>query len=136
MIHNSGRLLKIASNQMVREFDQFAEQYDLTSMQMSVIDYLNTNDQKDIFQKDIENEFQIQRSTTTVLLQRMEKKDLIFREASAQDARQRFVRLTPHAMTISKKVSEYMILQQQKLEEVFSEEEIDIFEKVLQYYIK
>jgi hypothetical protein len=67
-------LLKIATNHITKNFDNFAKNYDMTWMQMSVIDYLSRNSEKEIFQRDIENEFFIQRSTTTVLLQRMEKK--------------------------------------------------------------
>ncbi|MDU4037751.1 MAG: MarR family transcriptional regulator, partial [Lactococcus lactis] len=35
-----GRLLKVASNQMYREFDNFAAQLDLTGQQMSILDFL------------------------------------------------------------------------------------------------
>lgn len=33
-----GRLLKVASNQMSREFDNFAAQLDLTGQQMSILE--------------------------------------------------------------------------------------------------
>lgn len=56
---------------------------------MSIIDYLSRHSNADILQKDIENEFNIQRSTTTVLLQRMERKQLLFRTPSTIDARQK-----------------------------------------------
>ena len=69
-----GRLLKQANNNMMRHFDQFARQYDLTGNQMAVIDFITNYADQEVFQRDIEHEFEIQRSTTTVLLQRMEKK--------------------------------------------------------------
>ena len=68
-----GRLLKQANNNMMRHFDQFARQYDLTGNQMAVIDFITNHADQEVFQRDIEHEFEIQRSTTTVLLQRMEK---------------------------------------------------------------
>ena len=68
-----GRLLKQANNNMMRHFDQFARQYDLTGNQMAVIDFITNHADQEVFQRDIEYEFEIQRSTTTVLLQRMEK---------------------------------------------------------------
>ena len=71
-----GRLLKQANNSMMRHFDQFARQYDLTGNQMAVIDFITNHADQEVFQRDIEHEFEIQRSTTTVLLQRMEKKAL------------------------------------------------------------
>lgn len=84
-----GRLLKQANNNMMRHFDQFARQYDLTGNQMAVIDFITNHADQEVFQRDIEHEFEIQRSTTTVLLQRMEKKGLIERHTSSKDARQR-----------------------------------------------
>ena len=41
MEKNIGRLVKKASNQLGREFDQFAKPFDLTGMQMSIIDFLS-----------------------------------------------------------------------------------------------
>ena len=83
-----GRLLKQSNNNMMRHFDQFARQYDLTGNQMAVIDFITNHVAQEVFQRDIEHEFEIQRSTTTVLLQRMEKKGLIERHTSSKDARQ------------------------------------------------
>ncbi|MBC1522130.1 MarR family transcriptional regulator [Listeria aquatica] len=133
---NTGRLLKIASNQMVRDLDKFADQFDLTSTQMAIIDYLVNNENKEILQKDLEKEFSIQRSTATVLLQRMEKKELVYRKASKKDARQKSIHLSEHAHKLSTKVSKYMELQQKQLEKRFSKETIDLFEEILHFYIK
>lgn len=127
-------LLKIATNHITKNFDNFAKNYDMTWMQMSVIDYLSRNSDKEIFQRDIENEFFIQRSTTTVLLQRMEKKDLIYRQPSKKDARQRSVFLTDKAHALEKDINNYMEKQQETLEANFSAAEIKQFEKILHYY--
>ena len=43
---------------------------------MAIIDFITNHANHEVFQRDIEHEFEIQRSTTTVLLQRMEKKAL------------------------------------------------------------
>lgn len=74
-----GGLLKQANNNMLRHLDQFAKQYDLTGNQMAIIDFIINHTDQEVFQRDIEHEFDIQRSITTVLLQRMEKKGLIER---------------------------------------------------------
>ena len=42
-----GRLLKVASNQMSREFDNFAAQLDLTGQQMSILDFLGNQSEED-----------------------------------------------------------------------------------------
>ena len=98
-----GRLLKQANNNMMRHFDQFARQYDLTGNQMAVIDFITNHADQEVFQRDIEHEFEIQRSTTTVLLQRMEKKGLIERHTSSKDARQKAVVLTDKALIFEKR---------------------------------
>ena len=56
---NIGRMVKIAGNQLSREFDQFAKSYDLTGMQMSIIDFLSHDWEEEYFQQDIEKEFNI-----------------------------------------------------------------------------
>ncbi|WP_293693934.1 MULTISPECIES: MarR family transcriptional regulator [unclassified Streptococcus] len=136
MEKNIGRLVKKASNQLGREFDQFAKPFDLTGMQMSIIDFISYGLKEEYFQQDIEKEFNIQRSTTTVLLQRMEKKGLIYRQVSQKDARQKSVHLTQKAQDLVAECRSYFQLQEKELEERFSEDEIAIFEKILDYYVK
>lgn len=70
----------------------------LTGMQGRVIGYLCHNQGKDIFQKDIENEFSIRRSTATAMLQTMEKHDLIKRVAVESDARLKRIIPTDQAL--------------------------------------
>ena len=136
MEKNIGRMVKIASNQLSREFDKFAKPYDLTGTQMSIIDFISYGLKEEYFQQDIEKEFNIQRSTTTVLLQRMEKKELIYRQVSQKDARQKSVHLTQKAQDLVAECRSYFQLQEKELEERFSEDEIAIFEKILDYYVK
>ena len=63
-----GRLLKQANNNMMRHFDQFARQYDLTGNQMAVIDFITNHADQEVFQRDIEHEFEIQSSLLPVNL--------------------------------------------------------------------
>lgn len=136
MDRNIGRMVKIAGNQLSREFDQFAKPYDLTGTQMSIIDFLSHDWKEEYFQQDIEKEFNIQRSTTTVLLQRMEKKGLIYRQVSEKDARQKSVHLTEKSEALVDACQTYFASKEATLESLFSEEEIAVFEKILRYYMK
>lgn len=101
-----GRLIKLAANQLTRDFDDFAKQYGLTSTQMAMIDYLSRT--QNVTQKDIEKEFNIQRSTATMILQRMEKLDLVKRESLKADARQKLVLLLPRAQELEAVIQAYM----------------------------
>ena len=135
MGRNVGRLVKKASNQLGRQFDQFAKAYDLTGMQMAIIDFLSYAEDKEYWQRDIEREFNIQRSTTTVLLQRMEKKQLIYRQVSQADARQKSVHLTFKAESLAKECQNYFQQADNRLEQLFSTQEIDACMEILHYYM-
>ena len=128
-----GRLLKQANNNMMRHFDQFAKQFGLTGNQMAVIDFIMNHEKQEIFQRDIEHEFNIQRSTTTVLLQRMEKKGLIERHTSSKDARQKAVVLTDKAVKIASACQTYLRAEEEFAQQ-FSAEEREIFLNILQHY--
>lgn len=135
MVHDTGRLLKIAARQLTKDFDDFARQYGLTATQMSIIDHLGRK-QEEVLQRDLEQEFNIRRSTATLILQRMEKKDLIKRTPAQIDARQRAVVLTDKGKQLVGFVSDYMQLQQTQLQQQFSNTEIALFEKILHYYME
>lgn len=66
-----------------------------TVMHGWILKYLHDNSDRDIYQRDIEKQFGIGRSTVTTIIQLMEKRDLIRREAVESDARLKKVILTP-----------------------------------------
>ncbi|MCI2001239.1 MAG: MarR family transcriptional regulator [Clostridia bacterium] len=68
-----------------------------TAIQRWIIDFIFTNRDKDIFQKDLEKEFSIRRSTATSVLKKMEKKGMIVRSPSEHDARLKKIQLTPQS---------------------------------------
>ncbi len=63
-------------------------------MQGRIIGFLARNRDRDIFQKDIEEEFCIARSTVTGLLKQMEKDGMVQRKSVDKDARLKKVTLT------------------------------------------
>ena len=128
------RLLKQANNNLMRHFDQFAKQFDLTGNQMAIIDFITNHENEEIFQRDIEQEFEIQRSTTTVLLQRMEKKGLIERQISATDARQKSVKLTEKAVSFASACQDYLRKEEEEFSQQFLAEDRRIFRTILVHY--
>ena len=118
---------------LTKNFDKFAQKYDLTATQMSIIDHLGRTN-NEVLQRDLELEFNIKRSTATLILQRMEKKNLVTRTTAYSDARQKAVRLTEKGKKLVKTVINYMTYQQNLLEKNFTKSEIQIFEKILKYY--
>lgn len=128
-------LMRIAMNHVLKGLDDFAKDFDMTGMQMSFIDFLSRQGDREVFQRDLEAEFDIQRSTTTVLLQRMEKRGLLYRQSSKVDARQKSVFLTEKARNLETEINGYMKQRQDVLEDNFTTEEVATFEKILHFYI-
>ncbi|MHA5103234.1 MarR family winged helix-turn-helix transcriptional regulator [Oenococcus oeni] len=136
MSRDLGRLLKIASNQMSTRFDIFAKKYDLTGTQMTIIDYLSRNKNKEVLQRDLESEFSIKSSTATVLLQRMEIKKLLYRKVSGKDARQKCLKLTKKANKLETIILSYMDSDQSQMTSGLNKEEVVFLEKILKRMIE
>ena len=83
--------------------------------------------ENDVFQRDIEKEFDIRRSTATTILQLMEKRGLIIREPTDYDARLKKIVLTEKSLEIERQVRENISSYEKKMRENISDEEIDDF---------
>lgn len=130
----AGREIKIVNNLFKRYIDKnkTIKEEKLTSMQSWIIRYLYKNNDKDIFQKDIEKEFSIRRSTATVLLQLMEKNDLIRKESVDYDARLKKLNLTNKSLNIHKTIIEDIKNFEKQLINGISENDLNVFFKVIE----
>lgn len=130
----AGREIKIVNNLFKRYIDKnkSIKEEKLTSMQSWIIRYLYKNNDKDIFQKDIEKEFSIRRSTATVLLQLMEKNDLIIKESVDYDARLKKLNLTNKSLNIHKMIIEDIRNFEKQLINGISEDDLKTFFKVIE----
>ena len=89
-----------------------------------------------ITQKELATETGLAKNTITVMLEKMEKNNLIKRITDENDKRKSLVILTEHAKSLKKlfdKISDKML---KKMYKGFSEEEIDNFEEYLHRIIK
>ena len=79
-----------------RRMHVFEERFGLTPTQNWVLAYINARnvENTDVFQRDIEAHFNIQRSTATGILQLMEKNGLISRVSLDSDARMKRIVVT------------------------------------------
>ena len=85
----------------------------------------NADKGKDIYQKDIEDHFNITRSTVSNVLTLMEQKGLIQRLPDEQDARLKKIVLTSKAAGLSEILREDADRMEQTLTKDFTKEEID-----------
>ncbi|MBP2057182.1 DNA-binding MarR family transcriptional regulator [Lactobacillus colini] len=129
-------LIKQANVAANNERSRFAKKLGITGTQMSVIDYLSDQDQNTASQHMIEKELDIRRSTTTVLVQGMEKRQLVERIDDPSDKRKKLVQLTPKAAKLVSQIKAYVKSDDQSLRKQFSSEEIAAVEKVLEFIRK
>ncbi len=101
-----------------------------------IMGYLHHNQNREIYQKTIESEFSIRRSTVTTILQLMEKKGYIRREAVAGDARLKKIVLTQQGMETAERTKSMIDNMEKSLTEGIGEKELAVFlevaEKLLQ----
>ena len=104
----------------------------LTVSQAYVIDFIfNQCNKKEIFQKDLEKEFDLKRSSISLMLNNMEKSDLIKRVPVTEDARLKKIILAEKSIKLNEKISEAIDSIENKLSEDITLEEIEIFQRVL-----
>ncbi len=88
-----------------------------------IICYLANHECRDIFQKDIEKEFDITRSTASKVIDLMEQKGLVERQTVPHDARLRKLVLTDKSRQLVNLISEDKDNLEKTLTKGFSEEE-------------
>lgn len=126
------KLIKQATTQIDRERERFASTLNITGVQMTVIDFLSNHENNQASQNEIEHEFNIQRSTTTIMLQRMEKSGLIARLSDSHDKRKKLAQLTKKSLMLVSKIKEYMKQDNEEVLRNLSSDDI----KVISLFLK
>lgn len=93
-IRHIGKELGNLTNRIKRYVDNETAKYGMTHTQAMIIRYLKNNADRAVFQRDIEKEFDIRRSSVTSVLQLMEKNGFIVRTSDESDARLKQIHLT------------------------------------------
>ena len=136
MIKNSFELEIIKTvHLMKRQIDEeislnFEES--LTVPQDHLISFIfNEGSCKNIFQKDIERIFALHRSSVSLMLDKMEKSDLIVRIPVESDARLKKIELTEKALTYHKKIMACIEHSSTKIMQAVTMEEQELCKNVL-----
>ncbi len=98
---------------------------DVTSMHGWILGYLKSHSDREIYQRDIEREFSITRSTVTNILQLMEKKGYIRREGVEHDARLKRLVLTDEGREVDRRVLQTLRETDAYLDSLLTPEERD-----------
>ena len=105
----------------------FKENQELTGIQTIIIDYIYKNKDRDIYQKDIESELTIRRSTATEILKLMEKNELLKKKSVKSDRRLKKLVLTEKAIEIHNQVSSSIYDVENKMRSALTDEEYEKF---------
>jgi len=104
--------IKSLNNQIKRLFECTAiakNDANLTGMQYAILGFLSEqDDEQDIFQRDIEAEFNIRRSTASGMLRLLEERGYIYRESISGDARLKKIITTDKAKELDRIAMENM----------------------------
>ncbi|NRT80406.1 MarR family winged helix-turn-helix transcriptional regulator [Clostridium beijerinckii] len=122
-----GKKMSMLSKRIHRRIDKEASQYGVTGVQARILGFIyHKSDKKDIFQKDIEEELDIRRSSVTSVLQLMEKNGHIKRISVLEDARLKKIVLTEKGMEIQRNVYEFILRIEKSLRDELNEDEFNI----------
>ena len=126
-----GFKIRCISNMIRRKLDvTFTEpEFDgLTGVQNAMMHYIMEGaKERDVFQRELEKEFSLRRSSVTVMLQNLEQKGYIRRIPVSSDARLKKIVLTEKAEKMQERVEAELTSFHRKLEAGFTEEEKEQF---------
>ena len=119
--------LKMLDNLLHKAIDASIRAVDtdeqMTRMHHWIIGYLHRRQGEDVFQRDVEAEFRISRSTTSSMITLMEKKGLIRRESVPGDARLKKLTLTDKAVEMHRLHIGRFQAVESRVEQALTEEE-------------
>lgn len=122
-----GKRIMILTKRIHRRIDKEAAKYGVTGVQARILGFVHRNhDKKDIFQRDIEEELDIRRSSVTSVLQLMEKNGYIKRVSVSEDARLKKIMLTEKGLEIQRNVYNFILEFEKSLQDELSEAEMNI----------
>ncbi|MBR4262435.1 MAG: winged helix-turn-helix transcriptional regulator [Bacilli bacterium] len=130
-----GIAVKKIDNMISREVIKETKENELllSPIQVRIIKLIKKNSRngKEVFQRDIENKFEIRRSTTSGILNTMEKNGLIKRENSSIDKRQNKIIITEYGEEIFLKIKRNMSKLEKRIIKNISEDELNTFFNVI-----
>lgn len=131
--------IKTLALQLRRLLDESASNIDkdMTGIQAGIIAYIDrSKGRREVFQKDIEEEFNIRRSTATGILNTLEKKSMIKREPVTYDKRLKKLILTEKSYSLCEKIYNLLETDEERLINNLTDEEIEFFFKIIAKMMK
>ena len=128
MEKDCGLWINVLSHKLKKRMNANMQSLGLTGVQGRVMHYILVKcADGPVFQRDVENAFDLSRSTATGILQLMEKNGLILRENMASDARLKSLIPTEKAVRLDAQIGEYLQQTEQRLTQGVPEEQLLLF---------
>ena len=128
MEKDCGLWINVLSHKLKKRMNANMQSPGLTGVQGRVMHYILVKcADGPVFQRDVENAFDLSRSTATGILQLMEKNGLILRENMASDARLKSLIPTEKAVRLDAQIGEYLQQTEQRLTQGVPEEQLLLF---------
>ncbi len=125
------RLITTLSHLIRRKVDCQEHLKELTPAQDRMLHYiLSQCEERDLFQKEIEEAFNLRRSTASEMLTLMEQKGLIIRERWASDARIRQIVPTKKGWSLKERVLQDVKEMEKLVTRGVTDEEIELFLRI------
>ena len=128
--------IKLCASSVLRLANQIRRVFDTTTgrndTQIRILDFvLMSYPDREIYQKDIEEELNIRSASVSKLLKKMEAQDFIRREKASGDDRLKKILPTSHTVEMKEQVERHIALLEKRLTAGVEAEELMIFHDVL-----
>ena len=134
-IKHIGPKLRIIHNAVDQKINLRVQEMELTSAQIFVLHFISQNPDRDIYQRDIENRFELSHATVSGLIARLEAKGFLECEPGQKDKRYKRLCVTEKARCCDALMKENIDNVEQQLLKGFSEEDMErlniYFDKML-----
>ena len=131
---HTGRLVRMLNHQLKRNQkpEEAVEDDELTPMQRHILNYILLETlHRDIYQKNLEEEFQVRKSIVSGILKLIEKNGFIYRESVKEDARLKRILPTKKAEALRPSILEHIHETEIRMTEGVSEQDLFLCKKVV-----
>lgn len=127
-----GKDLSIISHKIKRQIDKKTACLGITVCQSHVLHFIwHLSQTRDVYQKDVESEFELRGSSATSILQNLEKSGYIERQTSPLDHRLKRIILTQKALDTHAEIGKIIARVEEETFSVLSKEEEKVFADIL-----
>ena len=128
MEKDCGMWIHVLSHKLKKRMNADVQSLGITGVQSRIMHYILIKcTEGPVFQRDVENAFDMCRSTATGILQLMEKNGLILRENVASDARLKSLIPTKKAEQLDAQIGELLRQTERRLTQGLSDEQLALF---------